>query len=226
MSLEIHTPKPHHPIRWFIIVLVIGIISTVGWFGYRWYTTGELPLVLRTFVAANMASSETGISVADVTSYSVPALHPRYIHIDSLNLSNTRIYPVGLDAKTLLSYPSNIHDFGWYEKSGAPGSGNIILLDSRSDTYSKAGPLSNVSDLKIGEIISLERGDGTKFSYKVLENQSLTISEVNQIGMKRMTTSAENDKEALNIITDSGVWVPMLGTFDRRTIVRSVIIDS
>lgn len=225
MSLEIHTPKSHHPIRWIIVILLLALILTTGWFGYRWYTTGKLPAFIKSLVSANMASSETGVKVSDITSYTVPALDPRYLHIDSLGLSNIRIFPVGLDAKTLLAYPSNIHDIGWYQKSGTPGSGNVILLNSRSEPYSGAGALANASKIQIGDVLSLERGDGTKFSYKVLENKSMTISEVNEIGMKLVSTSATASKEALNIITDSGLYVPQLGTYDHRTIIRSVIVN-
>lgn len=226
MTLEIHTPKSHHPVRWIIVLLIFAIIFTAGWFGYRWYTTGEIPSPIKMFIAANTASSEVGASVSDITSYTVPALHPRYIHIDSIGLSNTRIYPVALNASSLLAYPSNVHDVGWYQKSGTPGSGDVILLNSRSEAYSGVGPLSDSSKLKLGDIISLVRGDGTKFTYKILDNKIMTIAEVNDSGMKLMSTAAVKDKEALNIIADSGVWVPKLGTYDHRTILRSVVLDN
>ena len=77
----------------------------------------------------------------------------------------------------------------------------------------------------MGDIIEVERGDGEKFRYEVRENQSMHLDEVNNGGMRMMMTSAEEGKEALNLITCDGKWVPRLNQFDRRIMLRATLID-
>ena len=76
-----------------------------------------------------------------------------------------------------------------------------------------------------GDSIEIERGDGKIYRYEVRENQSMPLDEVNSSGMKMMMQSAETGKEALNLITCDGVWVPRLEQFDRRIMLRAVLVE-
>jgi len=84
---------------------------------------------------------------------------------------------------------------------------------------------SSSKRFRLGAQIVIERGDGKVLTYKVVENQSMSIAEVNATGMKKMGQPVEDGAEGLNLITTDGKWVPRLGTFDRRILVRATIID-
>ncbi len=53
----------------------------------------------------------------------------------------------------------------------------------------------------------------------------MSLDDVNTKGMKMMAESAVPGKEALNLITCDGKWVPRLGQFDRRIMLRAVLVD-
>jgi hypothetical protein len=208
-----------------MVIILIAALGAAGWFGYKWYTTGERPPVPLPLAAASDAVDETEVSVSQISQYTVADEKPRYVRIDTLDLANTRLKPVGLDANNLLAYPSNIHDAGWYEKSNTPGSGGVILINGRSIGNKSEGPFKGLSSLTFGSKITLERGDGTLHTYSVVENKDMTIEDVNSTGMKNMTLSAKEGIEALNIMSDSGTWVPKLGVFDGRTMVRAILVN-
>jgi hypothetical protein len=208
-----------------MLILLIVALGVGGWYGFKWYTTGEKPPVPIPLAAASESVDETPVSDLLISQHVVDELKPRYIRIDSLNLPNTRVQPVNLDENNLLAYTANIHDAGWYEKSNTPGSGGVILIDGRSIGNTSSGPFKGLYALKFGSKIVLERGDGMIYSYSVVENKDMTIEDVNMTGMTDMTKSAKPGVEALNIITDSGSWVPKLGMFDRRIMLRSILVN-
>ena len=53
----------------------------------------------------------------------------------------------------------------------------------------------------------------------------MSLDDVNTKGMKMMAESAVPGKEALNLITCDGKWAPRLGQFDRRIMLRAVLVD-
>lgn len=222
MALDIEFTSEHHPGRWILAVIILIVLLAAGWFGYKWYTTGDLPFTIPV-ASANSGVNEADVSVDDVKSYSVPAQNPRYITIPTLHLNKTRIYAVGLDSNNMIKIPTNVHDVSWYEKSGTPGEGGVILMDGHNVGVNRNGAFYGLNALTKGQKVTLERGDGKTFSYHVVENKSLTLDEVNNGGMAMMGKSAEPGNEGLNLMTFDGKWVPRLGTYDHRTMVRTVI---
>lgn len=79
--------------------------------------------------------------------------------------------------------------------------------------------------MRPGEEINVKRGDGESFTYRVVENESMPLDQVNSTGMKKMMESAETGKEGLNIITCDGKWVPQIKQYDRRIMLRAVIVE-
>lgn len=224
MALNIEYVKERHTGRWVALIIFILILAAAGWFGYRWYTTGNIPVDLP-IVSANTAIDESDITFDQTNGHTMPSEQPRYIRIPSIDLTTTRIFPVGLDSNNLIEAPGNINDVSWYKESGTPGDGGVILMQGHSVGVSKNGAFAKLSTLKKGDIMTLERGDGQTFTYRVVENQNMSIDEVNATGMKMMGQSADPGKEALNLIGYDGTWVPRLGMFDRRTMLRAVIVD-
>lgn len=224
MALDIHYTQERHTGRLIFSIILIALLATTGWYGYKWYTTGEIPFSLP-IASANTVVSETSIAPAQISKYSASASNPRYIRIPSLDVGNTRVFPVNLDASNQVDTTPNINDAAWYEKSATPGSGGVGLIAGHSVGINHDGAFSQLKALQRGSRIEVERGDGKVLTYKVVENQSMSIAEVNATGMKKMGQPVEDGTEGLNLITTDGKWVPRLGTFDRRILVRATIID-
>ena len=226
MSLEIAYTKKRHTARWIILILFIGLIAASSWFGYRWYTTGQLPPLPLPLATADTSVDETNVSSLAVSQYTVSSLNPRYINIPSLDVTDTRIYPVNLSANNMLTYASNIHDVGWYQKSNTPGNGGVVLLNGHTKGLSQNGPLLKLSSLKKGDKIMVKRGDGMLFTYAVDDIQTFTTDEFSTTAPSLMNTAPENGKEALNIVVDAGTWIPKQGRFNQRLLVRSSLVDN
>lgn len=225
-GLRIEPRKERHYGRWLLVLVVIVSVIVSGYYIYRWYTTGMLPPIPIPVAKADPSIDESDVSQADVDKYTVPPEQPRYISIDSLGVEKTRVYPVGTNAQNLLETPRNIHDAAWYKKSVTPGHGyGAVLINAHNGGNSKDGVFAKLSTLKEGDEITVERGDGKIFRYTVVENQIMSLDQVNATGMKTMMQSADPSKEGLNLITCAGKWVPSLGQFDQRVMLRAVESD-
>ena len=166
------------------------------------------------------------ITSEQIRSHKVEPDKPRYISIPSLGIDNARILPIGIKANGELDTPKNIHDAGWYTKSATPGSGSsALLMDGHNGGPTKGGIFEKLPDLKEGDEITLERGDGEKFTYEVKENKTLSLDDLNNGGMKRMSESASDVAEGLNLISCTGNWVPAMGTYDKRVTIRAVAVE-
>lgn len=187
--------------------------------------TGEVPPISLPIVKADTAINEVAVKPSQIDAYTVLASNPRYISIPSLNIGKTRVFPVKVDANNQLGSTDNINDVAWYNKSATPGSGGVVLIDGHSGGNSRDGVFAQLGTLKIGSEIIIERGDSKVYTYKVAGNQSMSLDEVNATGMKMMGQSAEAGKEGLSLITCDGKYVPRIKQFDRRIMLRAVLVD-
>ena len=221
-----HTSRPGRWWQWVISGILILLLVVSSWYAYRWYMYGDdLPVNLPVFVTADPNVDESEVTKKQVDEHTVSSLQPRYVSIPTIGVSQTRTFAMGVTASNILASPVNISDAAWYDKSDTPGSGGVILINAHNGGIRRDGVFSKLGTLEVGDIIEVERGDGEKFRYEVRENQSMHLDEVNNGGMRMMMTSAEEGKEALNLITCDGKWVPRLGQFDRRIMLSAVLVD-
>lgn len=225
-GLEIQHKRNFHVMRWSVASVLFAIISAYAYFGVRWYSTGvESPLPLPV-AAADTSIDETPITDKQKQEYTVPAAQPRYIEIPKLGISNVRVTKVGVTANNMLDVPRNINDTAWYAKSATPGSGvGAVLIDGHNGGVSHNGVFAQLSTLKKGDQISVERGDGKIFTYEVYDVRNMPLEWVNKTGMKEMMYSVDPSKEGLSLITCSGRWIPKDKVFDHRILVRATIIE-
>ena len=231
MASGLYIPyKRDYHIKLVVTLLVTaGMLGVVGWYGYKWFTTGERPPVvpLPAAALADPSVDETRVTLADINNYKVPAAHPRYISIPALNVERARVKPLGLTKAKTLDTPKNIADAGWYDKSALPGRGfGSVLIDGHNGGITRDGIFAKLDRLKKGDEIIIERGDGKKIRYSVMENKLETLMEANTSGMKRLMTPYDSTKEGLGLITCAGNWVPRDKVFDKRILIRAVAQQS
>ncbi len=224
-GLQINQSNERHFGRWIILLLVTIALAALGYFGLQWYTKGEIPPVvpLPAQAKADPSIDETDITSAQIDSHSVPPDTPRYVSIPSLGITKARVVTVGLTADNLLDTPKNINDTAWFDKSAKPGSGRgAVVIDGHNGGMTKNGVFVKLSELKQGDEIILERGDGQKISYLVETNETMSLTEANTTGMQNMMKSIDPSREGLSLITCAGNWVPRDKIFDKRVMVRAV----
>ncbi len=224
-GLYIEHRRELHLGRWLFILVFIVLIVMTGWFGYRWFTTGEKPPIvpLPASAMADPSVDEKPVTHEQVESYTVPKFHPRYISIPALGIAKARVQSVGLTEDNVLDTPRNISDTAWYKKSAFPGQGyGSVLIDGHSGGISRDGVFVHLDQLKTGDKIIIERGDGKRFTYSVVENKTESLQDANTTGMKRLMTPYDSDREGLGLITCAGNWVPRDHVFDKRILIRAV----
>lgn len=213
--------------RWLLSFVFVGLLFTAAWYGYQWFVTGEKPPVvpLPASALADPSIDETPVTQAMINTHDVPASHPRYISIPSLNITSARVQTVGLTKNNLLDTPKNISDTAWYDKSATPGMGyGTVIIDGHNGGISRDGVFAKLAQLKNGDEIVVERGDGEKFTYVVRENKTESLKDANTTGMQRLMTPFDKSKEGLGLITCAGNWVPRDKVFDKRVLIRAVAV--
>lgn len=223
-GLYIKQKQDHHigTLLFWMTFLILALASL--WYGYRFYTTGELPPVPVPASAMQQDVDETPVDDTKKAQHSVAPSHPKFISIPSLGIKNSRVFSVGVTENGELDTPTNIFDTGWYKESATPGTGvGALLMDGHNGGPTTDGVFKRLPELTRGETIIVERGDGEVFTYVVQENKAMTLNEANNGGMKMMAESADISKEGLNIISCIGTWIPKDQTYSDRQMLRAVL---
>lgn len=160
----------------------------------------------------------------EVREYTVAADRPRYLTVEKLGIRNARILPMGVNNKGELDTPRNIYDVGWYDGSGKPGQGGTMIIDGHNGGPHVLGVFKNLPNLVEGDVIKVERGDGTIFRYLVVENKSVLLSEADEY-MVTAAKSPEIGKESVTLISCTGEWSQQQGTYLSRQFARAVLVE-
>ncbi|MBR2994004.1 class F sortase [Candidatus Saccharibacteria bacterium] len=160
----------------------------------------------------------------EVREYTVAPDRPRYLKIDKLGITRARILPMGVNASGELATPNNIFDVGWYEASGKPGFGGTMIIDGHNGGPRVLGVFKNLPDLVEGDIITVERGDGLVFNYRVVENEAVALADADAY-MAVAARSPEPGVESMTLISCTGEWSQQQGTYLSRQFTRAVLVD-
>lgn len=154
--------------------------------------------------------------------YTVAPDRPRYLSIEKLGAVNARVLPMGINQKGELGTPNNIFDVGWYVDSGKPGQGGTMVIDGHNGGPHVHGIFKKLPELKEGDIIKIERGDGQVFKYKVVENTEVSLSDSNAY-MSVASTSPMPGIESVTLISCTGEWSDQQKTYLSRQFTRAII---
>ena len=219
-------------IKWVVLGLVgvlflVFFVRVATWEDayYRDKEGSERDVVQREVETAREELDETVPTEQEVVEYVVAADRPRYLSIEKLGVVNARVLPMGINDDGALATPNNIFDVGWYEASGKPGEGKTIVIDGHNGGPNVYGVFKYLPDLVAGDVIVVERGDGVKFRYSVVENKEVSIDASDDYMVTAMRTP-EKGKESLTLISCSGDWSWERYTYLSRQFVRAVLLES
>lgn len=157
--------------------------------------------------------------VGNIQSYTVAPDQPRFIRVAKLGVE-ARVLRLGVTANNELDAPNNIYDVGWYEGSSKPGKHGAMLVDGHVHGPTTPGVFYGLKDLVAGDNIEVERGDGKKFTYKVVKSETY---DANNVDMNAALVSAEQGRPGLNLITCTGNVNYAESSYDQRIIVFAVL---
>ncbi len=165
--------------------------------------------------AAQEGQDETKVTKESVAKYAVAADRPRALHIDKLDLS-ARILPMSVNKQGSIQAPLNIYDAGWYTGSVKPGEIGAMFIDGHASGPTREGLFAYLDTLKVGDTLQVEKGDGSKLSYKVVHTEVVPLGEVD---MKKVLLPYGNVSRAMNLMTCTGKWLPKEYTYDHRVLI-------
>lgn len=154
-----------------------------------------------------------------IANYMVAPSLPRYIIIPSLGVK-ARVLSVGVTTSGALQTPDNVYDTAWYNESSLPGQPGAMLIDGHVSSWTAHGVFYGIKNLKAGDVISIQRGDGTIFNYKVVKNQVYPSGNVN---MTSAMTPVVAGQPGLNLITCTGDVIPGTSQFNERIVVYATL---
>lgn len=154
----------------------------------------------------------------DMSTYKVAADMPRFLSIPDVGVM-ARIKRVGTNADNVINAPKNVFDVGWYEGSSKPGESGVIFLDGHVSGPTKGGIFWNLKKIETGDTITIERGDGQKFKFKVAAKE---LFEANAVDMTKVLSPYDKTKKGLNIMTCNGKFNVKTQTYDKRFVVYAV----
>lgn len=150
-----------------------------------------------------------------VVEYIVAPDLPRYLFIPKLGIK-ARILSVGLDDNGALKTPANVYDTAWFNGSALPGQSGAMLINGHVSSWTAHGVFYGIKKLIPNDIIKLERGDGTMFSYQVVSSQ---VYDANFVDMAAAMAPVDPNKPGLNLITCTGDIITGTNHFDERIVV-------
>lgn len=227
MALRVRSIKTYlSKIIWGIIILVVGacLLRVYIW-EKHYYARMEgsqratSPATVRTQVV-----DETEVTVEQKNEYTVDPDKARYMTIPRLGIEKARVIEVGVLENDELDTPTNIFDIGWYHGSARPGQGGTAIYDAHNGGPNVEGVFKHLPDLQNDDIITIERGDGTIFNYRVIENLTIPLAEANN-KMNLATRSPDKDTESITLISCTGEWSEFRQTYLSRQFVRAILAE-
>ena len=194
-----------------VVVFLGGLLASV----YVWRWDQRTSFTSLTSASTGPAPSTMQPTAMEVASYIVPKESPRYLSIPKLNI-NARVKSLGVNNSGQLEAPANVYDVGWYTGSSKPGQPGAMLVDGHVSSWTAHGVFYDLKTLHSGDVIKVERGDGTMFTYKVDKSQ---VFHADNVDMVATLQPINPNKPGLNLITCSGSVESNTSEFSERLVV-------
>jgi len=123
---------------------------------------------------------------------------------------------LGLTGSNQVATPDNIYDTGWYNGSAKPGQSGAMFIYGHVSSWTADGVFFNLKRLKVGENITITRGDNTTYTYQVVSSK---IYPYNNVNMQEVLSPINASKPGLNLMTCTGSLIKGTSEFSERLVV-------
>jgi sortase (surface protein transpeptidase) len=145
-------------------------------------------------------------------SWRVPADEPRYIFIPEIDVK-AMVKPTWQTKDGAIGTPTNVYDTSWYVHSAKPGQPGATFIDGHVSSSTSPGVFYKLRDLQSGDKIQIEKGDGTRVTYRVVKKVFYAYDSVN---MEQALAPVNPNKSSLTLMTCAGDVIPHTHTFSQR----------
>jgi LPXTG-site transpeptidase (sortase) family protein len=114
-----------------------------------------------------------------------------------------------------MATPSTFIDVAWYKLGSHPGeAGSAVMAGHVNNALTKAGVFEHLSDLNIGDGISITDANGAVLHYAVRD-----IEDYPNASAPLSTIFSTTGPSQLVLITCAGDWDPKAHTYDHRVVI-------
>ena len=148
---------------------------------------------------------------------------PLLLRIPALNI-NAPIIELGLQDNKEIEIPEGYEEVGWYRHGPTPGELGPAVVVGHVDSYEGAAVFYSLGQLKPGDLIEIDREDGTTalFEVKILERYpqddfptEKVYGNIDHAGLRLITCSGSYDREAerynRNLVVYASLVEPVAG---------------
>jgi LPXTG-site transpeptidase (sortase) family protein len=141
---------------------------------------------------------------------------PISIEIESINVRDADIIPVGVNQEDLSFEVPPADQVGWYEFGSTPGEAGSAVLAAHIAYNGVDGVFRYLENVEVGSIVSIGFDDGTSRRYR--------IEEVTEYIKQELPDSlfARDGKEQLALITCGGTFNYQLESYESNTVAIAV----
>ena len=191
----------------FGLCLVAAVLPDAGLPG----ALAPIPLAISAAPApdANLAAAPAPKAVADP--------YPVRLLISKIGV-DARIEARGLDASRTMLTPKDYRDVAWYNLGPAPGQPGNALLNGHVDWWTGSAVFTRLSQLRVGDMVTIIRGDGARLTFKVTGRSIVTA------GARVASLFTPSKVASLTLITCTGAWDPSILSDTHRLLVSAVLV--
>lgn len=162
--------------------------------------------------------------IEDWSAYTVAPNKPRYLTISAIGLYNIPIIEVGVTSAGAMGAPTSSRLVGWYYRSAYPGRVGkwATVIDGHGGALGD-GIFKELPNLAVGNEITIEMGDGRKFTYVVAEMVFKDKGSAADAYMKVADRPLDAETPTLTLITCTGGWIREEQTYTQRLFVRAAL---
>ncbi len=211
-------------LKYLIITSLLAVSGYLAW--DTWFTNKPISYIFSQAASAVSIDDTNPFGVDPTTvsnqawaAHTAPADQPRYLYLPSLNVQS-RVDSVGINSNGNIDSPKNANDTAWYDGSAKPGQeGQVFINGHKSYSSSYGAAFDKLDQLKAGDQIVIENGNGDKFTYQVVNSQTLATDKVD---MSQALNVPDDAKQGLTLMTYTGKYNYQHQNTDQRVVVYAV----
>jgi hypothetical protein len=214
-----------------LVGLIVAVLAVAGYLVFRIVGVKEDEIVIEPVTVSEESQTEAGYfdvpppTQEEVLVWEVPSDQPRFMSIKAIGLDKVRVEAVGRNAQNAVDIPANVWNAAWFRESAKPGAAGAGLYDCHTFFGVGSGLCDNLGKLSDGDEIVIERGDGIKYVYGVVEIRDLSVREANEyMGTLLKVPEGQGATQSISIVTCAGNYDTGAQTADRRVTVRAVLV--
>ncbi len=143
---------------------------------------------------------------------------PVSIEIDSINVGNATVIPVGVNPDDLSFEVPPADQVGWYEFGSAPGEAGTAVLAAHIAYNGVDGVFRNLADVEVGSVVTIGFDDGSSRPFRIEQVVEYIKQDLPE------SLFARDGAERLALITCGGNFNYQLVSYESNTVAVAVAI--